>query len=147
MRSDVPPAGARRVPHAAPSREVVEGEQWLIELPFGRPLSLNDRMHWQERNRATQEWVNAVRTLARHARIPALGRARIELFYTPRDDRKRDALNLVATLKACEDGLVREGVIVDDSIQHHESVMPVITAKGPARARGNRLWLLVTGIV
>ena len=68
----------------------------------------------------------------------------IQLFFTPADSRARDPLNLVASLKACEDGIVDAGVIADDDFRHHTSVMPVITEKGPLRPNGNRLWLVVT---
>lgn len=116
----------------------------MLELPFTRPLSLNDRMHWMLKAKHTRQWREATLVLARAARIPSCERVKIELFYTPRDGRARDPLNLVATLKACEDGIVDAKVIPDDSALHHTSVMPVITEPGPVRARGNRLWLVVT---
>lgn len=117
---------------------------WVLELPFTSPLSLNDRMHWSDKAARTRLWRDAAHVLARAQRIPRCGRISAQLMYTPRDARRRDALNLVASLKACEDGLVDAGVIVDDDAAHHTSVMPVITAKGPVRPSGNRLWLVIT---
>ena len=40
------------------------------------------------------------RLLVRAAKVPELGRVRVQLEYTPRDARRRDTDNLVATLKA-----------------------------------------------
>lgn len=137
MRTDVPPA----IPSP---RTLVAARSWVLELPFTTPLSLNHRMNWQQKARITKPWRDAAHVLARAARIPACQRVRIELFYTPRDDRPRDPLNLVASLKPVEDGIVDAGVIPDDSARHHESVMPVITPKGPTRPGGNRLWVVVT---
>lgn len=116
-------------------------------MPFTTPLSLNDRMVWQMKQRLTKPWRDAAHTLARAQRIPACSRVKIELFYTPRDSRARDPLNLVATLKPIEDGIVDAGVIPDDSSRFHQSCMPVITEKGPERPGGNRLWVVVTRVV
>jgi crossover junction endodeoxyribonuclease RusA len=50
----------------------------------------------------------------------------VTLIYAPRDKRRRDPLNLVASLKACEDGIVDAGVIPDDTPVYIESQMPLI---------------------
>ncbi len=138
MRRDVPAAArAETVPPA-------QDGQWVLELPFTSPMSLNHRDHWRVKAAKTKEWRDAATTLARAAKIPPCRRITVQLMYTPRDDRPRDPLNLVASLKACEDGLVDARVIPDDSSRYHTSVMPQITRKGPARPKGNRLWLVVT---
>lgn len=139
MRRDVPLA----VRPVLPPPVAVEG-RWVLELPFLRPLSLNDREAWPVKARRVKPWREATCVLARHNKIPPCRRIEVQLMYTPRDDRARDPLNLVASLKACEDGLVDAGVIPDDSSRFHTSVMPQITAKGPVRPKGNRFWLIVT---
>ncbi len=141
MRTDVPAAPRPIVDATTP---VLASGSWLLELPFTTPLSLNDRMIWQVKAKAIKPWRKAAHALAKAAGIPPCQRVRIELYYTPRDNRARDPLNLVATLKAVEDGIVDAGVIPDDSSRYHESVMPKITEKGPGRPRGNRLWVVVT---
>lgn len=97
---------------------------------MSRPLSLNGREHW----RLKAQQVKAVREttawLARAAGIPPLGLVRVDLHYRPRDKRRRDPLNLVATLKPVEDGLVDAGVIPDDTPDHLVPTMPTIDAPG-----------------
>lgn len=139
MRRDVP-AGHRPAPPAA----TAAAGRWVLELPFTKPLSLNDRDHWRVKATRTATWRDAAGKLTRYAKIPKCTAITVELWYTPRDDGPRDPLNLVASLKACEDGLVDAGVIPDDSSRYHTSVMPQITRKGPERPNGNRLWLVVT---
>ncbi len=139
MRRDVPPA---RKPEIVPP---ARSGEWVLELPFTKPLSLNtSHGKWIMRHLAVKPWREAACTLAQAAKIPACRRITVQLNYIPRDDRPRDPLNLVASLKAIEDGLVDAGVIPDDSNRYHTSVMPQIAKKGPARANGNRLWVVVT---
>lgn len=143
MRTDVPP----RAREEDPRTDVVDwiAQSWVLELPFTTPMSLNDRMHWRVKAKRTAEWREAACWLAKAAKIPPCRRVEVRLFYTPRDSGRRDPLNLVQTLKACEDGLVDAGVMPDDSLQAgHQSVMPEITPKGSERPGGNRLWLVVT---
>ncbi len=142
IRRDVPGAPTP-VLEPQPARRVTEG-QWLLEMPFTAPLSLNDRLAWKVRWVKTRPWRKAATELAKQAGIPPCRRITIELFYTPRDDRARDPLNLVASLKAVEDGIVDAGVIPDDSSRYHTSVMPQITRKGPLRPGKNRLWVVIT---
>jgi len=141
VRSDVPP-GVKPKIKVKPA-VVLEG-QWVLDMPFVKPLSLNDRDIWQVRMGKTRPWRKAAAALARNAKIPRCFRVTIELFFVPPDNRARDPLNLVATLKAIEDGIVDAGVIPDDRGAWHISVMPVITAKGPLRPGGNRFWVIVT---
>ena len=113
---------------------------WIIELPVTRPLSLNDREHWATKARRVRELRDAVTTLARAAGIPHMTRAGIELNYSPRDRRRRDALNLTATLKVCEDAIVAAGVIDDDCEPYLTSRMPQLA---PPNGKRGRLWLVV----
>lgn len=88
---------------------------WSLRLPYSTPpLSLNDRRHWAAKARITREVRHATAVHAREQRIPRLEHARVQLLYIPRDKRRRDADNLVATLKPCLDGLRDAGVLEDD---------------------------------
>lgn len=143
VRRDVPAVAQPTLPPAEPPR--ARDGQWVLELPFTAPLSLNDSHgKWIMRHIAVKPWRKAAGNLAQAAGIPACRAISVELFYTPRDDRPRDPLNLVAAVKAIEDGLVDAHVIPDDSNRYHTSVMPQITKKGPLRPGGNRLWVVVT---
>ena len=89
---------------------------WRLDLPYTRPpLNLNDRSHYMVRSRKVRQLRGDVCTIARALRIPPLGRIRVELHYRPRDNRRRDSDNCVATLKPCLDGLRDAGVIPDDT--------------------------------
>lgn len=116
---------------------------WRIDLPITRPLSLNDRAHWRKR----AEDVRTVRWLAcaaaRRSQVPALRKVCIELHYVPRDKRRRDPLNLVATLKAVEDGIVDAGVIPDDTPDYSVPTMPVIDPADPSAAVRSRIYALI----
>lgn len=122
----------------------MSGRRWLLELPQTKPMSLNDRDHWRVKAKITKEYVDTAIVLARQARVPALERCSVLLAYGPKDVRRRDPLNLVATLKAVEDGVVRAGVVRDDTPDYVESPMPVVLEKGPANSRGGRLWVVIT---
>ena len=136
----------RDIPSRRPVTVPVATGRWVLEMPFSVPLSLNDRQVWAVKAKAVKAWRGAAWGLARNQRIPPCRRITVELLYVPRDDRARDPLNLVASLKACEDGLVDAGIIPDDSSAFHTSVMPVITRKGPPRPGGNRIWLVITAV-
>lgn len=101
---------------------------WAIRLPYVKPpLSLNARQHWAARARETRRVRSDVRLLVRAARVPALARVRVQLEYTPRDARRRDTDNLVATLKAVCDGVVDAGVVPDDTPEFMGKPEPLIT--------------------
>jgi len=89
---------------------------WTIELPAGMQiLSLNDRTHWQARNRHGQVIRDAAIVMARKARIPALGRVAITAEYRPPDRRRRDPDNIMPAVKYAIDGITAAGIIPDDS--------------------------------
>lgn len=113
---------------------------WRIELPLTKPLSLNDRQHHYRRYRDQQAVKNAVILLCRTLRIPPLERVHVVLHYAPRDKRRRDSDNLVATLKPCCDGIVAAGVVPDDTPQYLIWAPPMIEA--PTGRQGS-LWLVV----
>lgn len=110
------------------------------------PLSLNARMHHMVKAKKTREVRDMAAMMTRAAKVPACRKIRVTLVYTPKDRRRRDPLNLVATLKACEDGLVDAGVVPDDNPLYVESVMPLIDAP-EGKVDGGRLALLIERVL
>lgn len=113
----------------------MEPAGWWLDLPFTRPLSLNDRVNRYARAKAVREYREAACWLAKAAKIPPCRVIRLVLVYVPRDRRRRDATNLVATLKAVEDGLVDAQVVPDDTPQHVRAEMPLIDLPDAANPR------------
>lgn len=95
----------------------VDGEQWVLRFDDKRPpLSLNIERHWAPKRRIARVLRNGAAARARVARIPALERCSVQLIWVvARADRRRDADNIVPTLKAMADGLVDAGVVRDDT--------------------------------
>lgn len=114
---------------------------WRLDLPLTTPLSMNDREHWRTKARKVKQLRSDIKTLARAAGIPPLVRIAVELHYAPRDRRRRDAINLSATLKVCEDGIVDAGVVPDDVALYVEPTHPVID--DPTGGRHGQLYVLV----
>ncbi len=114
---------------------------WRLDLPMAKPLSLNDRRHHMAHAAMKKQVRLNAKNLALYAKIPALARIAIELHYCPRDSRRRDEINLVATLKPAEDGIVDAGVIPDDTKQWSQPTMPVLDA--PSTLTTIRLYLLI----
>lgn len=124
----------------------------VILLPWAKPpLSLNDRSHWTVRNRKTRAVRSQIFYLLRsrtHAREPlAPGhRLRVELHYQPRDNRRRDTDNLVATLKPIcdalttpEPGQIGVGLVPDDTPQYMVKPEPRIHPARPGE--DGKMWL------
>lgn len=106
----------------------------IIPLSFpAPPLTANQRLHWRRRADLTKTVRHEV--AMRAARLgPMAPPITVTLHYRPRDRRRRDADNLVPTLKACCDGLVDARVVPDDTPDLMVKVMPVIhPPEGPAR--------------
>jgi hypothetical protein len=72
--------------------------------------------------------------------VPALCRFTVELHYVPRDKRRRDPENLIATLKPFVDGLIDAGVAPDDCPPYYTTTMPVVD---PPDSRGGFLYAIV----
>jgi crossover junction endodeoxyribonuclease RusA len=87
---------------------------------------MNDRQHPMVKHRQVAQIRRDAKVLAMAAKIPRLERIAVELHYCPRDRRRRDPLNLVATLKPFEDGIVDAGVIPDDTEIWSRPTMPII---------------------
>jgi len=117
---------------------------WLLPLSCPTPpLTLNQRLHWADRAARAQALIDEVILRARTT-IPRVGlpdRLFAQLHYAPRRAGRRDVDNLVGTSKPCIDGLVRAGVVLDDSPAYLEHRMPVIEA--PTGGRRGALWLVV----
>lgn len=97
----------------------------VLRFDYPRPpLTANQRMHWRQKAAITADVRHATALLA--ARLPELGRCRVTLTWVVTTKHRRDADNLVPTLKAMCDGLVDAGVVEDDTPDLMEKVMPVI---------------------
>ena len=118
-----------------------------LTLPYDKPpLSLNDRGQTPGA-RAARSAVAArikadVAALARAAHIGPQEAIHVRLNYRPKDRRRRDSDNLVATLKPCIDGLVAAGIVPDDCAPFVDWSAPRIHP--PAADRKPLLWLAVT---
>ena len=117
------------------------GRMWAIELPFTKPMSLNHRMHYMVRAKLVAEVREGAREVIELAEVPPMDHVRVWVEYSPRDKRRRDPINIIPTLKACEDAMVDCGVTPDDTPDYVESVMPKILPKNEDR-RGF-LWLVI----
>jgi crossover junction endodeoxyribonuclease RusA len=120
----------------------VAATSWRIQLPFTRPLSLNDRMHHMAKARAVREWRTAAHWAIKAAGIPPCARIWVELHYVPAQNRRRDPDNLVASFKPVVDALVDAGVIPDDTQVFVDRAWPVIDPAEPKR-QGGRFYLLL----
>ncbi len=114
----------------------------LIPLPWVKPpITLNPGL------RASNPHVKAAKVrdakaeagwAIRAAKTPALIGCNITLHYRVPDRRRRDADNLAATLKVCQDALVDVGVLHEDSW----ITVPSATCRIHApSADGPALWL------
>lgn len=117
---------------------------WEIVLPITSPLSMNDRKHWRVRADEVATLRHATMLLCKEQKIPRLERCRVTLIYEPRDGRRRDSINLAATLKPCQDGIVDARVVPDDTPQYMESPMPLIDL--PSGGKTGKLWLLIESL-
>lgn len=115
-----------------------------IPLPYETPpLSANQRLHWRRRADITAQVRSDAHTLVRVAGAPRnCVHVAVSLHYAPARNGRRDADNLVPTLKALCDGLVDYGLVPDDTPQWMTKVMPVIEPKSTT-GRG-RMWLELT---
>jgi crossover junction endodeoxyribonuclease RusA len=97
------------------------------------PLTANQRYHWRKKAKIVAEVRLATRMLAR--RLPELGKCRVTLTWVVNTKTRRDADNIVPTLKAMCDGLVDAGVVTDDTPDLMDKLMPVIEYQKGANAR------------
>ena len=99
---------------------------WVVQLPFTKSLSLNDRMHYRVRAKVTALWRGETKLALSMRNIPACERVSAALLYVPAQNRRRDPDNLVASMKPAVDALVDAGVVVDDTQEFVERIWPVI---------------------
>lgn len=96
-----------------------------IRLPWpSPPLSSNQRLHWARKADLTRTVRETTRLLGRG--ITPQRHVTVGLVWVVGDRRRRDADNVVPTLKACADGLVDAGVVPDDTPEFMSKTMPVI---------------------
>lgn len=110
---------------------------WVIRLPWTTPpLTANQRHgHWAKKAAIVRTVRGTSCVLARQHRIPSAAAIRVTLTYHPRRDGRRDAENLVDTLKALCDGLVDAGIVPDDTPDLMVKDMPHIAPPDPADPR------------
>ena len=110
----------------------------IIELSFGRPpLNLNQRMHWAQKAELTRDIRQETCLKARPFKQQfAPGPITVSFHWQPKDNRRRDSDNPIATAKVCFDAIVDAGLVPDDTPEHMVKLMPIIhpAIKGePAR--------------
>ncbi|MCU1640893.1 MAG: Uncharacterized protein JWN03_1168 [Nocardia sp.] len=127
----------------------------ILELPWtAPPLTLNQRRATKgamfAHARTVAEVRGTVHRLAQGAQLPRdLAHVTVQLHYRPRDNRRRDTDNLVATLKPACDGLAAGtakypgyGLVADDIPRFMAKPEPIIH---PAeRGKVGALWLEIT---
>jgi hypothetical protein len=111
-----PPA----VPIEVPPVGVTNPRTWRIEFPPGMELLTSNQQggKWQKQYRITKPIKDAAIVLARAAKIPHLNRVTIVAEFRPPTGRRRvvrEVHNLGPSAKAAIDGLVKAGVLTDDS--------------------------------
>jgi crossover junction endodeoxyribonuclease RusA len=118
---------------------------WVMQLPFDRPLSMNDRMHHMVKAKTVKAWRDAAKDAIADADVPSCVRVRATLVYVPGQNRRRDPDNLVAAMKPVVDALVDAGVVPDDTQEEVERVWPQIL---PAERvhEGGRFYLRVESL-
>ena len=110
----------------------------VLDLPDAPYPSLNTRRDKRWDSRQLRHWRHTAHLAARAAKVPPLSGATVRLHYWPGDRRRRDAVNLALVHKACVDGLVDAGVLVDDDPDHVTELMPAIW-----KGKGDRRWELI----
>lgn len=123
----------------------MEPRTWRILLPFTRPLTLNHRMHYMVKANKTREIRRSSGEAVEAAGVPPLKKLRAWIEYEPRDKRVRDPINLIPTLKACEDSLMDTGVVPNDDPRYVESVMPKVLPS--IKEKYGRLWLVIEEVL
>lgn len=111
--------------------------EWVLFFPYAKaPLTLNgSRGNHYTKN----QWVKRIRNetiaYARQAGIPSLERAQARLTWYVLTDRRRDVDNLAPVEKVMFDGLVRAGIVRDDTPDLLHKHRPVIQPVDPMTHR------------
>lgn len=116
----------------------------VINLPYqAPPLSLNGRQHRHALAGTTRHVRADAVWLARATKLPkGVPSCSVQLHYRPPDNRRRDADNLVATLKPLCDGMVDYGLVPDDTPRFMGKPEPIIHRA--VKGQPGKLWLVVT---
>lgn len=98
--------------------DILGGPDHTLTIPVSEWLNSNDRTHWAVRYRASQK-LRVDATIIALANIKNKYQKIHVLAYTHKThNRKYDAHNLMPTLKPIIDGIVKAGVIPDDTNDH-----------------------------
>lgn len=117
-----------------------------LDLPWASPILTKNtvrRMHYQTEAKARKVIVDAVTWLARGKVAPMVG-ANVTLHWRMADKRRRDGDGAAPTLAACIDGLVRAGVLPDDSWVHVPS--SGVTCHPPLAGKPGAMWLEIESL-
>ena len=118
---------------------------YLVPLPWTNPPLSGNRTRGNPHARANEvaKAKGEAQWAVRAARLPKLAGANITLSLRVGTKRRRDADNLAPTLKVCQDALVLEGVLPDDSWVH----VPSATCRiHPPSADGPAMWLALESL-
>ena len=117
----------------------------LIPLPWTNPPLSGNRTRGNPHARANEvkRAKEQAQWAVRAARLPKLAGAELTLCLRVATKHRRDADNLAPTLKVCQDALVAEGVLPDDSWVHVPSATVRIV---PPNGEGAAMWLEVHGL-
>lgn len=99
------------------------------------PLTSNQRAHWRTRQRWSKVLRVETAAKARAAGLTGLGRCRVTLTWYVTTRHRRDADNVVPTLKAMCDGLVDADVVPDDTPELMDKLMPRLEYEPAGTAR------------
>lgn len=95
-----------------------------------KPLTMNQRMHWAQKAKATKAWrltahLTALVGVRNGTHTCPLPRSIVQLDIPVRSLKvRRDPSNWYPTIKACVDGLVDAGLFSDDSSEHLATTEP-----------------------
>lgn len=104
-------------------------DRWVLRYPYTKPPLLMNTlrtMHWRKKYDLEQMVQKDTMTLCRFVKVPRLERAHVTVTYTPAQNRKRDSEGLVATQKPMIDGLVKAGLLRDDTPEFITWAQPLI---------------------
>lgn len=111
-------------------------KKFEVEVPAPAGwFNANHRMHRQAEAKLTKAWRQATRELVPAGVEPFTERVRILAFVTKPKRGRYDPGNLYPTAKACVDGLVDAGVLVDDDWVHVDGPDMRHGGLGPAGLR------------
>lgn len=114
-----------------------------MPLSFTRPpLNMNDRMHWAKKAKIVKSLRHEAFTRAKAMKLPTnCGHIEFQFHFMPRDNRRRDAGNLLPNHKALLDGIVDAWVVHDDNPDYVTELMPKIHP--PERGQLAKCWLTI----